>query len=482
MAGNANRSLPPAKFTSNFTRRLAQHSQLAYYYDPSSSCGALVAFMIDQLLVSGPAAKNTVVAKALENAGAYFAGETVFDENQPQQPDQQIEIWRLSDTSGSGTHADVAEAVWAVRPVLVAQGFEPEEVAPNHVLIPAPNYHDCPWGPPEEHLGIQVTPRMPGDFTVAVIDSGFLETGPIVGRAEGHYGSWLRKQEVTGEDGKSKVTYAWAEGSPIAAGDDPLDQNQDGALDALVGHANFVAGIVAQLCPESTIVVESHNGAFVEADDTDPAIPTEASVARSMWNHRNANLLHVGFAFPTLPSVAAPDPSDPAAPASWSLQVAVRSFPDRSGHFVVAPAGNQGCSVPQYPAALSTMYDNVVGVGSVDARGRQSEFSNYGPWVSCCTEGEDVVSTFIDGWNGPTEEAEPPGRPDAGTNPSKSFTGWASWSGTSFAAPKITAMLARGIVAKDTLPVAWKALQDGGVVDPELKTGVRIDVPMGVPV
>ena len=78
-------------------------------------------------------------------------------------------------------------------------------------------------------------------------------------------------------------------------------------------------------------------------------------------------------------------------------------------------------------------------------RARRS-FSNHGDWVTCCTEGENVVSTFVTGWSGPTEDAEPQGSPNAGTQPTKNFSsGWASWSGTSFAAPKVAAAIARRV-------------------------------------
>ncbi len=96
--------------------------------------------------------------------------------------------------------------------------------------------------------------------------------------------------------------------------------------------------------------------------------------------------------------------------------------------------------------------------------------------MTCCTEGEDVVSTFITGWEGQTEEEEPPGNPlGTGNRPNKSFeSGWARWSGTSFAAPKVAAQLARGKAAKATLPATWDDLTAGRVTPPELEMGVCI--------
>jgi subtilisin family serine protease len=128
---------------------------------------------------------------------------------------------------------------------------------------------------------------------------------------------------------------------------------------------------------------------------------------------------------------------------------------------VVSPAGNQHCQVPQYPAAfhLEPDHPNVIGVGSISPFGKRSRFSNYGSWVACCTEGENVLSTFITGWSGEIEEADPPGVLP-GSHPSKQFTsGWARWSGTSFAAPKVTAALAKAAVSAGSPLAAWNILR-----------------------
>src|SRR5262249_52656657 len=133
---------------------------------------------------------------------------------------------------------------------------------------------------------------------------------------------------------------------------------------------------------------------------------------------------------------------------------------DAAHTVVVCPAGNQGCPIRQYPAAFHTAgHPNVIGVGSISKQRTRSVFSNYGPWVACCTEGERVVSTFYDRWIGTTGEAEPLGYPNAGTHPTKDFTsGWAQWSGTSFAAPKVAAAIADKVAQTMTPPDAWKSL------------------------
>jgi len=153
---------------------------------------------------------------------------------------------------------------------------------------------------------------------------------------------------------------------------------------------------------------------------------------------------------------------------------AIRNTGDE--HLIVSPVGNHGCCIPQYPAAFSSTYSNVIGVGSISAGGTRSDFSDHGPWVSCCTEGENVVSTFIKGWvNKPTEEPEENG-PLAGQRPSKDFdSGFASWSGTCFAAPKVSAALACRIASGETPYQAWTELIKNKQQPAALEMGYLLD-------
>ena len=99
---------------------------------------------------------------------------------------------------------------------------------------------------------------------------------------------------------------------------------------------------------------------------------------------------------------------------------------------------------PTYPAALR----DVVGVAAVGPDG-PAPFTNYGPWVRACAPGVDVVSRFfttLDRTGPSTGRGDPPvPGPDApapGIPDPVTLTGWAQWSGTSFAAPTVVAALA----------------------------------------
>jgi len=59
-------------------------------------------------------------------------------------------------------------------------------------------------------------------------------------------------------------------------------------------------------------------------------------------------------------------------------------------------------------------------------------FSNFGPWVDVCAPGVSLRSAFPTGV-----------RVDKVTGVKEHFSGWARWSGTSFAAPLFAAEVAR---------------------------------------
>ena len=62
------------------------------------------------------------------------------------------------------------------------------------------------------------------------------------------------------------------------------------------------------------------------------------------------------------------------------------------GAIVVAAVGNEGVKVVYYPAK----FENVVGVTSVDANGRQSTFANYGDGVDIAAPGVGVFTAWED--------------------------------------------------------------------------------------
>ena len=113
---------------------------------------------------------------------------------------------------------------------------------------------------------------------------------------------------------------------------------------------------------------------------------------------------------------------------------------------VVAAAGNNSSLRPMWPAALK----RVIAVGALDKSGKlPAEFTNRGWWVDCCTPAVDVLSSFVEfGESGGADPARSP----------QNFKRWATWSGTSFAAPKVAGEIV-ALKTRDRLPSAAAAAQ-----------------------
>ena len=173
------------------------------------------------------------------------------------------------------------------------------------------------------------------------------------------------------------------------------DADGDGRLDAQAGHGTFIAGLILRAAPGARLraarLLDSHG------------VTDQAALLRAL--HRLAgeriDLLNLSFGCHTF---------DDRAPAG--LAEALAAFPA-----VIACAGNTGSSRPFWPAALPT----VIAVGALDG-GARAAFSAHGPWVDAWAQGVGLTSSFLEF-----------GR----------FRGYATWSGTSFAAALATGAAAR---------------------------------------
>ena len=189
-------------------------------------------------------------------------------------------------------------------------------------------------------------------------------------------------------------------------------------LDPVAGHGTFIAGVLEQLAPGCDVRVEQVLQPLGDAVESDiiAAILDEASLPPG----QRPQFLSLSFGGTTLAQAPA------LASAIAKAQLA--------GIVVVASAGNAGSSEPQYPAA----YDGVIAVGALGPDG-PTPWTNYGSWVDACAPGLDLVSSFFADFDGPA--------PEINTVDPDRFSGWARWSGTSFATPVVVAALAREMVA-----------------------------------
>jgi hypothetical protein len=205
---------------------------------------------------------------------------------------------------------------------------------------------------------------------------------------------------------------------------DPLD------LGHYTGHGTFVAGVVRSVAPRAQIHVHAflpRGGAILESQivakleaalESNPDIVSMSAGARTRGHH---GLL--GFR------------------KAWEHYA-------RKGTLLVSAAGNDASTQEFYPAAD----EYAVGVGAVDRRGRRAPYSNYGPWVDCFARGSDVVNAFPNGIYRYKE------RPRTGHY--AEFDHWlGQWSGTSFATPLVSGMVAaRMSHSGESAPAAMAAL------------------------
>ena len=290
--------------------------------------------------------------------------------------------------------------------------------SPNHLVQGQPMWWSGPADLPRP-APPAAAPEAAGarrDVTVAILDTG-LSPHPWYEDAE-----WYREQRGEVEE--------------------ILDADLDFGLDAQAGHGTFIAGVVLRHAPSARLRARRVIGGDGVGDELDVIRALEWLAG---WGR--ADVVNI--------SVGCHTYDDRPSPV---LAGAVAALGRRT--VVVACAGNTAGDRPFWPAAMKP----VIGVAALDG-GDRAWFSNHGRWVDACAEGVDVTSTFIR-FDGP--------RPSVGGVDPDRFDGYATWSGTSFAAPVVAGRIAglaaaEGIGAADAAdrvldPAARPALPELGVI------------------
>lgn len=172
--------------------------------------------------------------------------------------------------------------------------------------------------------------------------------------------------------------------------DDELPLDRSTELTAS-GHGTHVAGLIHYVAPKAKImplrVLETNGGGDL--------FTIMAGVVFAI--HNGADIINMSLGT-TLNS---------------EMLQSILLFADAEGIIIVAAAGNNADSEPQYPAA----YNHVIGVASITEEYKVSDFSNFGEWVDIVAPGESAFSSF------PTD-------------------GYAWWTGTSMATGLVSGQLA----------------------------------------
>lgn len=216
--------------------------------------------------------------------------------------------------------------------------------------------------------------------------------------------------------------HAWLAGGWTGQYSDLLPTAE--SYSASAGHATFVSGLILDRAPGANIHVHQ----LLEADTGEADAWTAAKAIVEM-GRTGIDVLNLSFVCYT---------GDGDAP------MAIATAVDRldPGIVVVAAAGNHGelegdaGKRPAWPAAL----DDVVAVGASRSDRQLADFTpRDAPWIDVLAPGADVTSTFLEGQVRrlkPKEDEEP----------ERTFSGYARWSGSSFATALVSGQIAAGVV------------------------------------
>ena len=324
-------------------------------------------------------------------------------------------IYRLS-VIGNASVQDVLAALAQDPDVMIAEanGLQQAPEASKNVpwTIGTPQAYVTQWFPAAIHLAQALETTRGAGIRVAVIDTGVDLTHPALA---GHL--------LPGFD------FVDFDNDPSEAG---------GPLNPGYGHGTHVAGLVALTAPEALIIPiraldPNGNGnvwvlgealLYAVDPDGDPATDDGAQVINlSLGSTTRTRLLDAITAIvsctPAIPGDPVADRSDPGYQAD-----AVRCG-HRPGAVVVAAAGNDASgTVKEYPAAEGAR--GLLAVAASDASDGIAAFSNFGGWIDVAAPGDGLTSTFPGG-------------------------GYATWSGTSMAAPVTSGIAALVMAAMPAL-------------------------------
>lgn len=219
-----------------------------------------------------------------------------------------------------------------------------------------------------------------------------------------------------------------------------------GELDSHWGHGTFITGLLRQAEPEAQVLAIRVMYSDGVAHESDVLCALEALVNRVQLAQAQgrADLMVdiVVLALGYYPEVLTADQH-------------VTAYIDRLaelGVLVCASAGNGSTSRRFYPAALADRLgceQAMISVGSLNPNRSKALFSNDGSWVRRWAPGAAIVSTFPEstGPIGPNRTMiapAPDGQPQRreAMDDDDFSSGFALWTGTSFATPLVAAQLA----------------------------------------
>jgi Subtilase family len=244
--------------------------------------------------------------------------------------------------------------------------------------------------------------------------------------------------------------------------DTPVAENPlVGELSPALGHGTFIAGIVRQVAPDARVlavrVIHSDDVCY-EGDVLCTLRHLATRIALAAEGDLAGMVDVVSLSFGYFAESAAD------LVLTSGLWQAIEVLLDL-GVVVTAAAGNYSTSRPFYPAAFAPRAAAVplISVGALNPNGTKAVFSNDGTWVTAWAQGAAVVSVYpVDANASRTPELRVRAAAGGGReslDPDDYCGGFAVWSGTSFSAPAMAALVA------------------GSLLDGAASGGVRLDQP-----
>ncbi len=209
------------------------------------------------------------------------------------------------------------------------------------------------------------------------------------------------------------------------------------------GHGGFIAGVIDHHAGGATIDV-------YRGFDSSVDVPTETAIISAVDRALAGGARVINLSVGTYGPYGRPPVALHQAMRRWKQ--------DHPELLMVAAAGNDGLPDPWYPAGFagdSEFADWVVSVGAYEGKGTPAAFSNHGDWVRAWAPGVGVHSHYPKAKRFRSADGAVASFPD----------GFATWSGTSFAAPfALAAILSKAeTMGRDPL-AAWHDLSSAGPV------------------
>lgn len=239
---------------------------------------------------------------------------------------------------------------------------------------------------PEVHL------RSRGQgIVIAVIDTGVDTNHPDIA---GHL--WSNPQEVIdGLDNDGNGLVDDHRGWDFSGRDNDPGEGPPSGDAGVEGHGTFIAGLIALVAPEARIVpIRAFN-----AQGVSDAFTVASAIKYAV--DQGARVINLSF--------GSSEQSDVVRDAVLYARL--------KGAVLVAAVGNDNKNNDNNPEFPSGWSQDVIGVAALDGNNRKAEFSNFGSGVSVSAPGVRLVSLY----------------------PQTNTVNYATWSGTSFAAPLASA-------------------------------------------